>query len=268
MMTVVDVIVTLSLFLWSAHGMCTSSVPLRLSQVVSSAVAIPVGGLYVSLAYTLLKNGDQEAIVDREGHQKLFSSYIHPGDRVLEVGIGSGLSKNEEYYPKDVMLTGIDVTAGAAITESTAKSHDYTPILGNAEEMSMFADGQFDAVVSTFSMCTIPHPDKALREISRTLKKGGDFIAIEHVLAGVHKDRDREKEGLLGALGFGLREQQELLDPLQQRAANGCHLTRQTDALLKQMAASQYFSSVESLEYIDFTTKWPINSQVFAVLRK
>ena len=261
-------ILVMSLLACSVMGMCTSMKPRKFSYIASSAVSIPIGSLYASLAYTLLKDKDREVRIDEEEHHKLFSSFIKPYDRVLEVGIGPGLSKIEEYYPDGILLKGIDVIAGKAITEATARNHAYTPILGSAEEMSMFEDGEFDVVVSTFSLCTIPNPRKALLEISRVLKRDGYLISVEHVFAAPHKERDKEKEGLLGAMGFGLREQQRLLDPLQQSVAHGCHLTRQTDQLLRDMVTSGQFSSLDVIDYVDFSTKWPISSQVFAVLKK
>ncbi|HET8686266.1 MAG TPA: methyltransferase domain-containing protein [Methanosarcina sp.] len=44
-----------------------------------------------------------------------------------------------------------------------------------------FPDNSFDYVVTTFALCTIPDPVKALKEIKRVLKPSGELIALEHV---------------------------------------------------------------------------------------
>ena len=53
----------------------------------------------------------------------------------------------------------------------------------------MFESEQFDTVVCTFALCTIPDPERAVAEVSRVLKQGGHFISIEHVLA-THTHRE------------------------------------------------------------------------------
>lgn len=124
-----------------------------------------------------------------------------------------------------------------------------------------FADGSFDAVVSTLTFCTIPDPVKALQEISRVLRPGGKFIFIEHIEAP--KDTF-------------LYYQQELLDPLQALLADGCHLVRHTEELFQSNVASSasskeknaLFSKIEQFETLDLQMKWPICRQIAGVLVK
>ncbi|GAA4987575.1 hypothetical protein GCM10025734_12720 [Kitasatospora paranensis] len=73
-----------------------------------------------------------------------------------------------------------------------------------------FADDTYDCALSTWTLCTIPDADAALREIRRVLKPGGRLFFIEHGLAPDEK----------------VRHWQHRMDPLQQRLFAGCHLTR------------------------------------------
>ena len=266
-------VLTLVLCLAIVRADAAPSTPKSVSQAARAAalgVVLPVGTyLYGSLAYTLLRDLPADNALEQDLRSPVFRvPFVREGGEALEIGVGSGLSKNAACFPAGLQLTGVDINAGAAITEATAKRNRYTPVLGSAEEMSMFGEGSFDTVISTFSLCTIAHPDRALREVSRVLRRGGHFIAIEHILAKPHEARDAQKEGLLGSLGFGLREQQQLLSPWQQVAANGCHLDRSTDQLLSSAVQGGMFSKCVYRRYVDFTTKWPINSQVFAVLQR
>ena len=73
-----------------------------------------------------------------------------------------------------------------------------------------FADDTFDAALSTWTMCTIPDLEAALRELRRVLKPGGELHFVEHGLAPDAK----------------VQAWQHRLDPLQQRIFGGCHLDR------------------------------------------
>lgn len=100
--------------------------------------------------------------------------------RVLEVGVGTG--RNLEYYPTDAQVTGIDNSEGMldkARKKAKGRKH-ITLYLMNAEHMD-FPDNTFDYVVTTFVLCSIPDPVKALKEMRRVLKPSGELVAIEHM---------------------------------------------------------------------------------------
>jgi ubiquinone/menaquinone biosynthesis C-methylase UbiE len=103
---------------------------------------------------------------------------------VLEIGFGTGL--NLPYYPEQVRrLITVDPSPG--VHRLAQKRIDASPItvehcMISGEALPM-ADGTFDSVVSTFTLCTIPQIEKALAEIYRVLKPGGRFFFVEHGLS-------------------------------------------------------------------------------------
>lgn len=105
--------------------------------------------------------------------------------RVLEVGIGTG--RNLNYYPSRCLITGIDNSKNMLeIARENAKGmKNVTFFLMDAEHLD-FPDNSFDYVVTTFVLCTIPDPLKALKEMRRVLKPSGELIALEHMLSSDH----------------------------------------------------------------------------------
>jgi len=100
--------------------------------------------------------------------------------KVLEVGVGTG--KNLKYYPAGAQVTGIDNSAGMLeiAREKAEGMQNITLLLMDAEHLD-FPDNTFDYVVTTFVLCTIPDPLKALEEMRRVLKPSGELIALEHL---------------------------------------------------------------------------------------
>ena len=100
--------------------------------------------------------------------------------RVLEIGVGTG--RNLKYYPPDCFITGIDNSTGMLDRAGEKAEHmsNVTLLRMDAENLE-FPDKTFDYVVSTFVLCTISDPVKALREMRRVLKPSGQLIALEHV---------------------------------------------------------------------------------------
>ena len=89
--------------------------------------------------------------------------------------------------------------------------------VGREAERLGVADATYDAALVTFSLCTIPDPEAALREVRRVLKPGASLHFLEH---GVSADPDVVKW-------------QRRLEPLQRRVAGGCHLTRDPAVLIE-----------------------------------
>ena len=79
-------------------------------------------------------------------------------------------------------------------------------------------DQTFDAVVSTWTLCSIPNIEQALKEVRRVLKPEGRFYFIEHGLC------DNPK----------LQKWQHRLTPIQRVIGDGCHLNRDMKALVEE----------------------------------
>ena len=137
---------------------------------------------------------------------------------VLEVGFGTGL--NLEHYPEHVHhLTAVDPGEGMAriARRRIERSEIDVDIRVQTAEELPFEDGQFDCVVSTWTLCSIPDARRAVAEISRVLKPGGRFLYLEHGLSDEP----------------GVQRWQRRLTPLQKRIAGGCRLDVDIEALIR-----------------------------------
>jgi len=137
---------------------------------------------------------------------------------VLEVGIGSGL--NLPYYSHEVeRLYGVDPSPQLlAMARSNArKAQLAVELVCESAERLPFADASFDCAIMTWTLCSIPHAGRALREVHRVLKPGGELFFAEHGLA---------PDARVAAW-------QRRLTPLWRPLAGGCHLDRPIDALIR-----------------------------------
>ena len=99
---------------------------------------------------------------------------------VLEVAVGTG--KNIVHYPKDIRLTGVDLSQGTMAKAS--KRADRSGLTARFEVMDVtylgFAEESFDTVVDTMSLCTFPNPIAALKELGRVCRSAGRILLLEH----------------------------------------------------------------------------------------
>ena len=130
---------------------------------------------------------------------------------VVEIGFGSGL--NVPFYPNSVIgVAAIEPAdlgwklAGKRVADSPVPVERS----GLDGQSLPLPDDSCDTAVSTWTLCTIPDPIVALREVRRVLKPGGTLHFVEHGLAP-----DAE-----------VQQWQHRLEPLQKRLFGGCHLTR------------------------------------------
>jgi phosphatidylethanolamine/phosphatidyl-N-methylethanolamine N-methyltransferase len=106
----------------------------------------------------------------------------HPGDRILEVGVGTGLSLS--LYPPDVEVTGIDLSremlVRARVRRRRQRLNQVVALhLMDAEHM-LFADNSFDKVVAMYIVSVTPHPARMTDEMRRVCKPGGEIFIVNH----------------------------------------------------------------------------------------
>src|SRR5688572_13515474 len=108
---------------------------------------------------------------------------LRPGERVLEVGVGTGLSL--PMYPESVKITGIDLSremldkARARVARRGLRNVEALLEM-DAESMS-FADASFDKVVAMYVMPVVRDPAAVLEEFHRVCKPDGEIYIVNHV---------------------------------------------------------------------------------------
>ena len=106
------------------------------------------------------------------------------GERALEVGVGTG--KNLPYYPKDVKMTGIDLSP--RMLERAREKASALGLKVDLMEMDVqnlaFPDRSFDTVFATFVFCSVPDPVIGLQELKRVCKPEGKLLLLEHMRPG------------------------------------------------------------------------------------
>jgi ubiquinone/menaquinone biosynthesis C-methylase UbiE len=159
------------------------------------------------------------APVERGGFQAIRQQLLrHASGKVLEIGSGTGV--NFPYYTEAERVIALDPTPAMverSLLRTTQVAVPIEVIVANAEALP-FPDHTFDTVVGTLVCCTIADPCQALCEMRRICKPAGKVLFFEHV---------RVHHPLVGRL-------QDWLTPLWKRMAGGCHLNRNTLALIKQ----------------------------------
>lgn len=110
--------------------------------------------------------------------------HCQPGEHVLEVGVGTGLSL--PLYPDYAQITGIDVS-----TEMLAKAQyriqqeqlDNVVLHEMDAEAMSFPDSHFDKVVAMYVASVVPNPRQLVAEMSRVCKPGGDLFIVNHFMS-------------------------------------------------------------------------------------
>jgi len=137
---------------------------------------------------------------------------------VLEVGIGSGL--NLPFYGNAVAeIIGLEPSSTLLDMANAAARKRQVPlrlIEGTAEAIPI-EDRSVDAVVTTWTMCSIPEIQDALKEMHRVLRPAGRLFFVEH---------GRAPEP-------GVRWWQDHLTPAWKHLSGGCHLNRAIDELIQ-----------------------------------
>jgi ubiquinone/menaquinone biosynthesis C-methylase UbiE len=140
--------------------------------------------------------------------------------RVIEIGAGAGA--NFAHYPAtvtEVVAVEPEPALRRRAIQAARKAGLRVQVrAGNAERLQ-FGDREFDTAVTSLVLCSVPDQGRALAEIRRVLRPGGELRFLEHVKAN----------------GGGLLRLQRALDAtVWPPLAGGCHLTRDTERAIKE----------------------------------
>jgi phosphatidylethanolamine/phosphatidyl-N-methylethanolamine N-methyltransferase len=106
---------------------------------------------------------------------------IRPGDRILEVGVGTGI--NASLYPRDCGVIGIDLSGSMLekARERVARKHIRNVRLLEMDAADLkFADGTFDIVYAPYLISVVPDPVAVAREMRRVCRPGGRIVVLNH----------------------------------------------------------------------------------------
>src|SRR5688500_4011411 len=151
---------------------CYKKEPMHIEAV--KAAYRRYANIYDAVFGPVLQPG-RKAVIDALG--------CKPGERVLEVGVGTGLSL--PMYPDSVRITGIDLSSEML---ERARARVARRRLGSVEgllemdaEKMDFADASFDKVVAMYVVSVTDRPAQLLHELQRVCRPGGDIFIVNHV---------------------------------------------------------------------------------------
>ena len=121
--------------------------------------------------------------VFEKGRRASIAAADRVGGRVLDVGVGTGLSLSD--YAPTSRLCGVDLSEPMLRkAQERVKAQNLT----NVETLAVmdakilaFADSSFDAVVAQYVITTVPDPEGTLDDFVRVLKPGGELILVNHI---------------------------------------------------------------------------------------
>lgn len=138
--------------------------------------------------------------------------------RVLEIGIGAGA--NLPFYgSRTTAIVGLEPAPRLMemTREAAKREHLTVELISASAENIPLPDHEFDTVLTTWTLCSIPDVFKALKEIRRVMKPNGQLLFAEHGLAPEQS----------------VKKWQDRLTPVWKCIGGGCHLNRPISELIQ-----------------------------------
>jgi len=118
-----------------------------------------------------------------QGRQSTIAEADRIGGRILDVGVGTGLSLSD--YSRASRICGVDISEpmlrkAQQRVRALGLSNVETLAVMDAKNLAL-KDGSFDAVVAQYVITAVPDPEATLDEFIRVLKPGGELILVNHI---------------------------------------------------------------------------------------
>ena len=142
----------------------------------------------------------------RRGRALAIAAAEAAGGRILEVGVGTGISL--PHYSRSVRVVGVDISdrmlerARERVREMRLDNVEDVRVM-DAESLA-YADGVFDVVVAQYVVTAVPHPERALDEFARVCRAGGEIVITTRIGAdrGLRRMIERLLMPVTSRLGF------------------------------------------------------------------
>jgi phosphatidylethanolamine/phosphatidyl-N-methylethanolamine N-methyltransferase len=153
-----------------------------------------------ALSVAAVENDFVEGVYDKlaKVYDLTFGPTLHPGrlqaiqrmgitgeDRVLEVGVGTGI--NLSLYPRDAAVIGIDFSSSMLEKARERAARKDVPLSLRLLQMDAadlkFADDSFDIVYAPYLISVVPDPVKVAQEMRRVCRPGGRIVILNHFLS-------------------------------------------------------------------------------------
>jgi ubiquinone/menaquinone biosynthesis C-methylase UbiE len=171
--------------------------------------------------------------------------------RVIEVGAGTGL--NFDHYPgavtEVVAVEPEPYLRAAADEEAASATVPVTIVDGTADELPAEA-GAFDAGVASLVLCSVPSPARALGELHRVIRSGGELRFYEHVRSPTP----------------GFARMQRVVDLVWPLFGGGCHTSRDTERAITD--AGFTIEQVRHFTFRPVLCAAPVSPHVIGVARR
>jgi len=144
--------------------------------------------------------------VFRRGRSASIAAAERIGGRILEVGVGTGISL-PDYSPKNTIF-GVDISesmlrkARKRVTELGLRNVEGLAVM-DAEHLD-FPDASFDVIVAQYVITAVPNPEATLDEFVRVLKPGGEIVLVSRIgaEAGLRRDIEHMLQPVVRRLGW------------------------------------------------------------------